>query len=61
MTLYFRLNKPIIPQKMLEDISNEIKSKEPGPDDVLVIEIKKCVKVVEDITREEIKKLASTK
>ena len=61
MTLYFRLNKPIIPQKILEDISNEIKSKETGPDDVLVIDIKKCVEIVEDITREEVKKIASQK
>jgi hypothetical protein len=59
MTLYFRLNKQIVPETLLKNIQKELSEHKAGPDDVLVIEVKKTSQVVEKITREQVRKYLS--
>ena len=59
MTLYFRLNKQIVPETLLKDIQKELSEQKAGPDDVLVIEVQKSTHVVEQITREQVRKYLS--
>ena len=56
MSLYVRLNKEIDVNKLLKDIKKEIDKGRKDGGDVLVIEIRPTVEVVEKITREQVKK-----
>ena len=53
MTLYYVLNKDINPKKFLEDVRKEIVHNKTNKDDVLVVEIRKTVDVVEDIAKQK--------
>ena len=53
MTLYYVLNKDINPKKFLEDVRKEIVHNKTNKDDVLVVEIRKTVEVVEDIAKQK--------
>jgi hypothetical protein len=56
MSLYVRLNREIDVNKLLKDIKKEIDKGRKDGGDVLVIEIRPTVEVVEKITREQVKK-----
>ena len=59
MALYFRLNKQIVPETHLKKVQKELSGHKAGPDDILVIEVKKITHVVEDITKEQVRKYLS--
>jgi hypothetical protein len=59
MALYFRLNKQIVPETLLKKVQKELSEHNAGPDDVLVIEVKKTTQLLENITKEQVRKYLS--
>lgn len=59
MTIYHRMNKQIVPEKLLKDIHDELSKSKAGPDHILVIEVKEATHVVEEITMEQVQRYLS--
>ena len=48
-----------MPETLLKKVQKELSEHKAGPDDILVIEVKKITHVVEEITKEQVRKYLS--